>query len=153
MSSPAVLCVAVWAALGLALPHSTQPNPDELWVIVHPDNPLKSLDADELHAIFTASRRFWPDRSPVVPLKCSERPTPATRRPPPLGTRSAVSTPAGRLVAPSATRAGSAKPRARRISLSSSAAKPRRGRRSRWKRAWRPDRASCGCCLAPRAGR
>jgi len=50
------------AAAGLALelaPKSARAGAGDLAVIVHPDNDVSVLDAADLEAIFTVSRRYW----------------------------------------------------------------------------------------------
>lgn len=41
-------------------------DPEPLAVFVHPDNPVRDLRFEELRAIFTLERQFWPERRRIV---------------------------------------------------------------------------------------
>ena len=57
-----------------SMPPETAVGQDKaLLVIVHPNNPTRSLDALQLNALFTSNRRFWPNGDTVVAFNAPPR--------------------------------------------------------------------------------
>jgi ABC-type phosphate transport system substrate-binding protein len=58
--------VAILVLLAGASRGTVAQRPAEVVVIVHPANPIRTLSAQQLEAIFTLSQRQWPDGKPIV---------------------------------------------------------------------------------------
>ena len=66
------MAAALVAGLLVALVGGAPASPsDGVVVIVHPSNPTRTLDREQLRAIFSASLRFWPHGAPIAPFNAA----------------------------------------------------------------------------------
>lgn len=77
MRPPGTTTKAAAFALSIAVAatpaYDAQAQDRSLLVIVHPKNPVRSLNALQLNALFTSNRRFWPNGDTVVVFNAPPR--------------------------------------------------------------------------------
>lgn len=68
LAAAGALVLALVLAGRLASAEEPKPASSRWAVIVHPDNPVRRMDASELERIYRRRMRYWPDGGAILPL-------------------------------------------------------------------------------------